>query len=76
MVCRRHVAILLGALILAAPVTSFSQQPAKVPRIGYLQPAAPQNNSSPFLEDFRQGLRDLGYLEGKIVQLEVRWGEG
>jgi putative ABC transport system substrate-binding protein len=76
MVCRRHVAILLGALILAAPVTSFSQQPAKVPRIGYLQPAAPQNNSSPFLEDFRQGLRDLGYIEGKNVQLEVRWGEG
>src|SRR2546427_4144740 len=76
MVCRRHVAILLGALILAAPVTSFSQQPAKVPRIGYLQPAAPQNNSSPFLEDFRQGLRELGYIEGKNVQLEVRWGEG
>ena len=76
MVCRRHVAILLGALILAAPVTSFSQQPAKVPRIGYLQPAAPQNNSSPFLEDFRQGLRDLGYIEGKSVQLEIRWGEG
>jgi putative ABC transport system substrate-binding protein len=76
MVCRRHVAILLGALILAAPVMSFSQQPAKVPRIGYLQPAAPQNNSSPFLEDFRQGLRDLGYIEGKNVQLEVRWGEG
>jgi putative ABC transport system substrate-binding protein len=76
MVCRRHVAILLGALILAAPVTSFSQQPAKVPRIGYLQPAAPQNNSSPYLEDFRQGLRDLGYIEGKNVQLEVRWGEG
>ena len=76
MVCRRHVASLLGALILAAPVTLFSQQPAKVPRIGYLQPAAPQNNSSPFLEDFRQGLRDLGYIEGKNVQLEVRWGEG
>jgi putative ABC transport system substrate-binding protein len=76
MVCRRHVAILLDALILAAPVTSFSQQPAKVPRIGYLQPAAPQNNSSPFLEDFRQGLRDLGYIEGKNVQLEIRWGEG
>src|ERR1700737_462377 len=77
MVFRRQIVILLGAVALAAPLTSFTQQqPAKIPRIGYLQPAAPQNNSSPFLEDFRQGLRELGYVEGKNLQLEIRWGEG
>jgi putative ABC transport system substrate-binding protein len=77
MVSRRHIAISLGALVLAAPLTSFTQpQPAKIPRIGYLQAVAPQNGTSPFLEDFRQGLRDVGYVEGKNVQLEVRWGEG
>ncbi len=77
MVSRRHIAISLGALVLAAPLTSFTQpQPAKIPRIGYLQAVAPQNGTSPFLEDFRQGLRDLGYIEGKNIQLEVRWGEG
>jgi putative ABC transport system substrate-binding protein len=48
----------------------------KVPRVGYLQPVAPQNGSSPFLEDFRQGLRELGYVEGKNLQLEIRWGQG
>jgi ABC-type uncharacterized transport system substrate-binding protein len=73
---RRRFSISLAALALVAPVTSFAQAPPKIPRIGYLQAVVPQNNSSPFLEDFRQGLRDLGYVEGKNIQLEIRWGEG
>src|SRR5215467_6507244 len=77
MVSRRHITILTASLLVAFPLTSFPQQrPAKIPRIGYLQPVVPQNNSSPFLEDFRQGLRDVGYTEGNNVQLEIRWGEG
>jgi putative tryptophan/tyrosine transport system substrate-binding protein len=76
MTSRRQICTALGALLLAAPV-AFSQAPqTRMPRIGYLQPIAPQNGSSPFLEDFRQGLRELGYVEGKNVQLEIRWGEG
>ena len=75
MVSRREFAISLGALALAAPFASRSQS-AKIPRIGYLQAVAPQNGSSPFLEDFRKGLRELGYVEGKNIQLEIRWGEG
>ena len=77
MVSRRQVVISIGAVVLATPLTSFTQQrPAKIPRIGYLQPVVPENNSSRFLEDFRQGLRELGYVEGRNLQLEVRWGEG
>src|SRR5438105_10867906 len=77
MATRRQVVISIGALILAAPLTPSAQsQSAKMPRVGYLQPVMPQNNTSPFLEDFRQGLRELGYVEGKNLQLEVRWGEG
>ena len=59
---RRQFAISLGALVLAGPLASFAQQlRAQIPRIGYLQAVVPQNDSSPFLEDFRQGLRELGY---------------
>jgi putative ABC transport system substrate-binding protein len=77
MVSRRRVAISFGAVVLTAPLTLFSQQrPAKIPRVGYLQPVVPENGSSPFLEDFRQGLRELGYVEGRNLQLEIRWGEG
>src|SRR5262249_15702482 len=75
MVSRRKFAISLGALALAAPFASLSQSP-KIPPIRSFHPLAPQNGTSPFLEDFRQGLRDLGYVEGKNIQIEVRWGEG
>jgi ABC-type uncharacterized transport system substrate-binding protein len=77
MVSRRQLVIALGSAVLAAPPTLFAQQQqAKAPRIGFLHPAVPQNNTSPFLEDFRDGLRKLGYVEGKNLQLEIRWGEG
>jgi putative ABC transport system substrate-binding protein len=75
MLSRREFAISFAALALAAPLVSLAQ-PANSPRIGYLQPVAPQNGTSPALESFRQGLRDLGYVEGKNIQLEIRWGEG
>ena len=77
MLSRRQVAVAFGALVLTAPLAAFAQRlPAKVARIGYLEASMPQNGSSRFLEDFRQGLRDLGYVEDKNVQLEIRWGEG
>lgn len=76
-VSRRQFVTTLGSAVLAVPITSFAQQQqAKTPRIGFLHPAVPQNNTSPFLEDFREGLRALGYVEGKSLQLEIRWGEG
>jgi putative ABC transport system substrate-binding protein len=64
----------LAGGLLAAPFASEGQQAAKVPRIGYLalNPAA-----NPHLhEAFRQGLRDLGYVEGRNVVIEYRDAEG
>ena len=49
------------------------QQPKKVPRIGILRAGSAPD---PFVEAFRQGLRDLGYVEGKSTTIEYRWAEG
>ncbi|HTP98851.1 MAG TPA: ABC transporter substrate-binding protein [Casimicrobiaceae bacterium] len=46
-----------------------------VARVGFLQPVVPQNGTSEFLEDFRGGMRELGYVEGRNLEIEIRWGE-
>ena len=76
MVSRRRFAVSFGAFLGAAVASRVRAQPAKIARVGYLQPIAPQNGTSPFLEDLRQGLRELGYVEGRNIEIEVRWGEG
>ena len=72
---RRRLVLALMAGALTAPFASFAQQPAKIARIGFLHPASSQVLSTR-LQAFRDGLRELGYVEGKNLQLEVRWGEG
>jgi putative ABC transport system substrate-binding protein len=70
---REFIGILAGGL-LAAPLAAEAQQAAKVARIGFL---ATNRASSPHvLEAFRQGLRDLGYVEGRNVVIEYRDAEG
>jgi len=65
----------LVALIFALWVSAAAQQPGKIPRIGFLgnSTAALEKN---LVEPFRQGLRDLGYVEGKNILVEYRWAEG
>jgi putative ABC transport system substrate-binding protein len=60
------------ATVLLATVSIVEAQQMKVPRIGYLVPTS----SSPYIEAFRQGLRDLGYIEGKNILIEYRYAEG
>ena len=52
---------------------AHAQQPAKIPRIGFLFIGT---KDQPHLESFRQGLRDLGYIEGKNIVIEYRYAEG
>jgi len=65
----------LSALILATIHFAEAQQAGKVPRIGYLSGSS-RSSMAPRTEAFRQGLRDLGYVEGKNIVIEWRLAEG
>ena len=71
---RVALTVTLGLTLLAAPLAADAQQAAKNTRIGYL---AINLAANPHLhEAFRQGLRDLGYVEGRNVVIEYRDAEG
>jgi putative tryptophan/tyrosine transport system substrate-binding protein len=61
----------IGALLV--PLSSSAQQSSAMARIGFV---APQGRSLPLFDAFRQGLADLGYVEGKNVVIEARFAEG
>ena len=56
---------------MASPFAAFAEQPAKVPRIGIIG-----GQDSPIWDGLRQGLRELGYVEGRSVTMDWRWSEG
>ena len=72
---RREFLTLLGGVVAATPLAASAQEARKLPRIGFL------GNSTATLEanlvgPFRDGLRDLGYVEGRNILIEYRWAEG
>jgi len=76
MITRRELLVALGAGALAVPSRSFGQQPAtRIRRIGSLGVGSAADFASR-LEAFRAGLRDLGYVEGKNLVIELRWANG
>src|SRR5262245_16804682 len=70
---RREFLGVLGSVTAACPVTRRAQQPA-MPVIGFLHPASPETNADR-LRAFRQGLKDMGFIEGESVAIEYRWAE-
>ena len=66
---------LLATTLLTTAQPTKAQQQGKVPRIGYLSAVSPSAESSR-LDAFRQGLRDLGYVDGKNIVIESRFAEG
>ena len=62
--------------LLAAPLEADAQPSAKVATIGYLSMAGGAPGGAPLAESFRQGLQDLGYVEGKTIAIEYRSAEG
>ena len=77
MIGRREFITLLGGAAVAWPIAARAQQPSRVrvPKIGYLSPVSA---SSGFLayEMFRQGLRELGYVDGTNIVIEYRFADG
>ena len=67
---------LLILLILVSVHFAEAQQPVKIPRIGIVAGSGSATNPGPTVEALRQGLRDLGYVEGKNILLEYRYYEG
>jgi putative ABC transport system substrate-binding protein len=66
----RRVALAL----LAAPLVAEAQQTRKIPRVGVLGGQSPER--SPFILALREGLRELGYVDGQNIALEWRWAHG
>jgi putative ABC transport system substrate-binding protein len=67
------IASLVAAVLAAGPQVD-AQQAAKLPTIGYIS-ASTREVATPYVEAFRQGLRELGHVEGRTFALEVRYGE-
>ncbi|MBI4490265.1 MAG: ABC transporter substrate-binding protein [Deltaproteobacteria bacterium] len=74
MIRKLVICLLTTALLSTVPFVE-AQQTKKVPRIGYLGTVS-SSAGSVRAEAFRQGLRELGYVEGKNIVVEYRWGEG
>jgi putative ABC transport system substrate-binding protein len=72
---KKIIFLALCSLLFAPCSAVEAQQPTKIPRIGFLGAASPSANA-PRTDAFRQGLRELGYVEGKNIVIEYRWAEG
>jgi putative ABC transport system substrate-binding protein len=72
---RRKFLATFGGAAAAWPLAARAQQPARVPRIGILGLASAAA-AAPYVNTVRAGLRDLGYIEGKNLTIEYRFGDG
>jgi putative ABC transport system substrate-binding protein len=72
----RKLLWLLTVFFVASGSLAEAQQPAKIPRIGYVSGTGDASNQGPYVDALRQGLRDLGYIEGKNLVIDYRGAEG
>ena len=69
----RLLELALALCLVGVPVATIAQQPDKLPRLGWL---GNFSTTAPVYGGFRQGLRELGYVEGRNIIIEARWAEG
>ena len=68
--------VVIGISVAMCGVVAHAQQPAKTPRIGYVSGTGDATSQGPYVEALRQGLRNLGYIDGKNIVIEYRGAEG
>src|SRR5262252_151495 len=71
---RIGLGIILAVSVTFAPLAAGAQPATKVPRVGILIAGSSPGQS--YLSAFRQGLHELGYVEGQSIAIEYRWAEG
>ena len=73
---KKITVLALSALLFALCLPAEAQQTKKIPRIGYVSGTGNASDQGPYVEALKQGLRDLGYIEGKNFAIEYRGAEG
>ena len=71
---RREFVALLGGAVTTWPLAARAQQPAQIPQVGWIWPGAAAGDPTE-LVGFKHGLRELGYVEGRNIVVEYRFGE-
>ena len=69
---RRELLVALGAALATGPMLGRAQQSGGIPHIGYISLGSPHSNGA-FLDAFKDGLRELGYADGRNIVIDVRW---
>src|SRR5215831_20447490 len=74
---RREFITLLGGAAVAWPLAARAQQGERMRRVGVLSGSAPDDpDAQARLAGLRQGLQQLGWIEGRNLQIDARWGAG
>ena len=71
---RREFITLIGAAAAACPHAARGQQSERIRLIGIILPNKDDPDYRPWISAFRQGLQELGWIEGRNVRLDIRWG--
>jgi putative ABC transport system substrate-binding protein len=72
---RRDFITLVGGAAVTWPLAVGAQQRTRIPKIGFLG-LGPASGSADRVEAFQQGLRDLGYVDGRNIVIEFHWADG
>ena len=76
MIIKTIIVLLVGLALASVHLADGQQKPPKLSRIGYVSGTGDPSNPGPYVEALRQGLRDLGYIDGKNIVIEYRGAEG